>query len=229
MQKPVESYDGWNIYFTAVLDGNIDIVKYIFLDTTNLEKKYLIQGDFGREVKTTLLITAIQNNHLDVARYLLTLSVDVDTPNSRGETPLLTAMRNGYFEMSNEIILYNANLSSVDDGGNSLFTYALKSDQTTLALKAIEDDEFYLYRWVDSSVFNAKPEIYEYYVSKVNPKSKNYNLLHMSAWHGESKVVEKLLSQGLEYEVMDKSDRLNLDSLGFAVWNGNFETAKTFD
>ena len=78
----------------------------------NINKYYILEDTdtHHKAIQTTLLITAIQNHNIKEAKKLLKLGANMDKPNSKGETPLLTAMRRKEFDFARYLIKKSADL-----------------------------------------------------------------------------------------------------------------------
>ncbi|MEO9894273.1 ankyrin repeat domain-containing protein [Aurantibacter sp.] len=77
---------------TAVLSGNVDVVKQHILAGTDLNKKDAMSG-------STPLITAITFNKNDIAKALINADVDLNIKNNDGSTALHVASFFGRIEM----------------------------------------------------------------------------------------------------------------------------------
>jgi ankyrin repeat protein len=171
-----------------------DINKFYTLEDTDTHHK---------AIQTTLLITAIQNHNIKEAKRLLTLGADIDKPNSKGETPLLTAMRRKEFDFARYLIKKGADLKAQDIADNNTFTYAVAGQQEDIALKAIKYVN--IYQWVDSSIFDGEFYLYEHYIYKNNhPDAKFANYLHLAVRYGQLKVIKYLLDRGIDKEEIVK-------------------------
>ena len=218
--KIERSNDGYDVFFTAILYRDYEMFKFLLPYCKNFERYYYVKGDYEREVKTTMLLTAIQNGTNEIAKLLIQKGVDIQSKNGVGESPLLCAMRNKEYGIVSLLLRKNADTSVVDIEGNSLFTYALADKKTDLALQALQNKKFDIHQWIESSVFKGHHPLYEYYISESREEWKIYNLLHMASFHNMPKVVEKLLELGLDIDTLNKGDTLRLDALGLSAING---------
>ncbi len=219
--------DTKDILFTAVQDANYELVKYLLPMFNDLDKYYNINRENTHEsIKTTLLITAIQNDNIDIAKLLVSSGADINQKNSRGESPLLTAMRNKYYDFAKELLALGADSSVVDIAGNTPLSYAIKASQEDIALEVLKNKNFNIKQYLDTSTFNSKPYIYEYYIHQVKDEGKMFNYLHMAARFGMSKVVQRLLDMGMKIDKTSKKETLALDAIGWAAWWGRLDTLK---
>jgi ankyrin repeat protein len=81
----------------------------------------------------TLLHDAVQQNHQDVATYLLDKGADVDAVTSDGLTPLHMAAQNGNVEMCTLLLARGAKINAVDAKGWTPLDRALKWAHPTAA------------------------------------------------------------------------------------------------
>ena len=216
--------NGHSVLFKAVESGYIDIVKYLLPYFKDLDKHYTIKGKFKRVAKTTLLITALQNKHLDIVKLLITNGANINFANNKDETPLLTALRNRYFDMARYLIKKGSDLKAQDIAGNNAFTYAVISKQEDIALKAIKYVD--TTQWVDSSIFEGTLEPYEYYIQKIKDEYKFINYIHLSVRFGQTKVIEKLILKGLDINTLPKERDYQFDNLQIAIYYGEVKTVK---
>jgi len=212
--------DGYDVFFTSILHRDYEMFKFLLPYCKDFERYYHVEGDYGREIKTTMLITAIQNGANKIAKLLIQKGADIHSKNGVGESPLLCAMRNKEYDIVSLLLRKNADTSVVDIEGNSLFTYALADKKTALALKALQNKNYNIHQWIESSIFKGHHPLYEYYISESREEWKIYNLLQMASWHNIPKVVEKLLELGLDTDTLNKGNILRLDALGLSAING---------
>jgi len=219
-----------DILFTAVEDSYLEIVKYLLPMFKNLDRYYYINRDsVWDSVKTTLLITAIQNDNIKIARLLISRGADINLKNNKQEAPILTAMRNKHYNFAKELLNLGADSSVVDIAGNSVLSYALKASKEDIALTVLKNKNFDIHQHLDTQTFNSKPFIYEYYITQVKDEWKMFNYLHMAARFGMSKVVQKLLDMGMNIDETSKKSTLCLDAIGWAAWWGHLETLKLLE
>jgi len=214
---------GNDALFEAVEYGYIEIVKYLLPYFKYIDRYYHIARP-DSDLKTTLLITAIQNNHLDVAKFLIKNSANINLSNNRGETPLLTSLRNKHFEMARYLIEKGADLKAQDIGANNAFTYGVVLKQEDIALKALEFVD--ITQWVDSSIFDAKPYIYEYYIFETRKQWQFASYLHLTIRYGQTKVIEKLLQKGLKLDTLLEDKNYKLDALQLSIYYSDVKTVK---
>jgi len=213
---------GNDALFEAVEYGYLEIVKYLLAYFKHIDRYYLARPDW--DLKTTLLITAIQNNHLDIAKLLIKNGADINLSNTRGETPLLTSLRNKHFEMARYLIKKGSDLSAQDIAGNNAFTYALTLKQKDIALQAIEYVD--VNQFVNSAIFDGKPYIYEYYIVPSKKEWQFASYLHLAIRYGEITVIERLLQKGLRVDTLLQDKRYKLDALQLAIYYSDLKTVK---
>jgi ankyrin repeat protein len=222
----VRSNDGYDLFFSAVERANTAMFRFLLPYCKDLQRYYYVEGNFGRDVKTTLLLSALQHNALEIAQLLVESGVDIQQKNNRGETPLLASMRNKHYKFAKYLIQKGADTSVVDIQGNSVVSYAMQDKQTFLALEALKNKKFNIHQWVETKVFKGEHPLYQYYVQQSKDEWKIYNLLHMAAFHNMPQVVQILLLKGLKSDILDKGKKLRLDALGLAVLNGSKQSIK---
>jgi ankyrin repeat protein len=194
----------------------------------NINKYYTLEDTdtHHKAIQTTLLITAIQNHNIKEAKKLLTLGADIDKPNSKGETPLLTAMRRKEFNFARYLIKKGADLKAQDIANNNTFTYAVAGQQEDIALQAIKYVN--IYQWVDSSIFDGEFYLYEHYIYKNNhPDAKFANYLHLAVRYGQLKVIKYLLDRGFDIEeIVKDSTNYHFSPLEIAIIYSDVKTVK---
>jgi len=216
--------NGNDLLFEAVESGYINIVKYLLDFFHDLNNYYIIKGEFNRVAKTTLLITAIQNDHLDIAKLLIKNGANINIANNKDETPILTALRNKHYDMARYLIKKGANLKAQDIAGNNSLTYAITLKQEDVALKALEYID--ITQWVDSSIFEGKTELYEYYIYKTKNEYKFANYLHLASRYGQTNIIKKLLQKGLDINTILKDKNTPMDNLQIAIYYSDIKTVK---
>lgn len=74
--------------------------------------------NYSNEYDRTFLILAIENNDIEIAKYLLENGANVDGVN--GEIPIMYALWGTRFEITELLLEYNANIDLVDSDGNTI-------------------------------------------------------------------------------------------------------------
>lgn len=218
-----------DILYYGVQNNNIEFVKYL-LDIGTQHSKiddYYTLKDYDthhKAIKTTLLITAIQNGHLDIAKLLIKNGANINKVNSKNETPILTAMRNRHFSMARYLINHGADLSVQDIAGNNILTYAITLNQENIALKAILYVD--INQWVNSSIFEGKPYVYEHYIYKKDGSIKFVNYLHLASRYGQLRVMKILLDKGQNIELLSKDENYPFSALEYAIYFSDVSTVK---
>lgn len=214
---------GHDILFEAVKNGNLALVKYLLPLFKYIDRYYLIFTPH-RDVRTSLLITAIQNDNIEIAKYLIKNGANINLSNNRGETPILTAMRNKHFELARYIIDKGANLKAQDIAGNNTLTYAITSKQEDIALKALKYID--INQWVASNIFDGKSYIYEEYISETKKQWQFASYLHLASRYGQTKVIKELLKSGLDIETLSRDKKYPFSALQYAIYFSDIKTVK---
>jgi len=218
------SDDKSDVLFEAISYGDIESVKFCLQENKNLSKLINInKKDRHYAMQTTYLLKSINYDEVEIAKLLVQNGVNINQANSKGETPLLAAMRNENYKTVDFLILKGAKLDSVDVGGNTLLSYALKSKNEKLAYKAL-DSNLELNTLLSRDVAYNKNKAYEYYISKPKPTELHYTYLHMASMYGMTSIVKELIKKGLDVD-KPTSDGFYLDALGFAAFKGRAQTA----
>ena len=220
--------DSRDLLFTAMIHGDIPMLKYLLPMFEPLSSSYYYTRAtaISDRVKSSLLFLAIQNDEIEVAKFLISKGAEINRANSRDETPLLCAMRNKHYEFARELISDGSDTSAVDIAGNSTLSYAIKAHQEDIALKVLQNPNFDVHQLIQTSVFQSRPDVYEYYIRASKSEWEDYTLLHMAARHGESRVVQALLDLGLRIDSLTLSETLRLDAVALTAWFGGKETLK---
>ncbi|MDD3466269.1 MAG: ankyrin repeat domain-containing protein, partial [Campylobacterales bacterium] len=99
---PLEEFStNTNALCVAVEQGDEATVGVLLPYFKNINSYYTNNaGDMSWETNTTLLLSAINAKSQNLAKLFISKGADINKPNSRGETPLLCAMRNRMYELA---------------------------------------------------------------------------------------------------------------------------------
>lgn len=212
---------------TAIYYRELEIVKILLNHYKDLDKDIIIKKDDKHwKTKTTYLLRAIQKDETSIAKLLIENGIDINKANSRGETAVISAMRNKNYELVNYLISKGAKLDSIDIGGNSVLSYAIKAKKENISLKVLQENKnLDLTKKLSYDVAIDKSAVYEEYISKPAEKYLFYTYLHMSSLHGMNTVAKYFIKKGLSLDTLT-NDALQLDALGLAVFKGQTKTVK---
>lgn len=226
LSKNIESEpykDGKDQLFDAVNANDIDVLKLIIPHFPDTNKSYIIKSDDKYyRTQTTLLLQAINNHNIEIVKLLIKNNANIDQANSRGETPLLSAMRNRTYKIANYLIDKGVKLNTTDIAGNSLLSYSIKAQNEGLALKAIASN-MDLDVKITFEVAKESSSAYEYYIHSPNQDELKYNYLQMSAIHGLKNITKMLLDKNANISSFS-NDTLSLDAVGIAAFYGRTDS-----
>ena len=202
-------------------------------DPNRLYLKNSDQKDARNIVKTTLLIQAVISGSLENVALLLQKGADINKANDRGETPILTALREKQFEIANFLIEHGASLDARDAMGNTVLSYALNHKQTDIALKVLDSKGTLhvsdISTWfsrdcvrVKDFIFNDEEDIHEH-----KNDALEWNYLHIATLNNQAQIIKLLLSKGMKAKEPNKGEIEKLPSLAWAIKRGNYEAFKT--
>ncbi|XP_067650464.1 serine/threonine-protein phosphatase 6 regulatory ankyrin repeat subunit B-like [Haliotis asinina] len=130
----------------------------------------------------TILHWACRGGHVDMVMHLVSVySVDVNRKAKRGKVPLMTAAYHGHSKMVDFLVSVGANLSEVDDEGDSIFHWACKGGHVDMVKHLVSE-----------------------YSVDVNRKSKIREIpLMTAAFFGHPGVFHFLVSEGANVSQID--------------------------
>ena len=230
LQKEILDGNNEKLFRYSIERVNLTFLKHHLSSIKNINEFYVINKYLPKKaryrVDMTLLLMAIQNDNLVMAKELLKHGADINLANSRGETPLLCAMRNRHIAFAKKLIKLGADSSILDNENNSVLSYALALGDEELALQVLQNKKFNIHEWVDGSVFNGKLDAYAEYISSKKSKDGMFSYLHLAAKNDAQKVIQKLIEMGLDINTTMRSDRMSLDALGIATRYASLESVK---
>lgn len=112
------NYDRDSLILAYVKNGNLEDLSKIIPGDTDINNRY---GDRGR----TLLTYAIENDQLEITRYLLNNGADIEEQDGT-KTPLMFAARYGNVGFTELLLEKGADVNSINDDRNTAFHYAAK-------------------------------------------------------------------------------------------------------
>ncbi len=227
--NPALSSAHYSALFYAANIGEAEMVRVLLSHdhTSDINRRVLPNPDTFeyKQVETTALIQTIEARCLDCVQQLLTAGADPNLPTSRGESPLLVALKYGESAIADILIKQGAKLDAVDQQGNSLFTYALERGDDDLALRAMPENIDAL--WFDEAVLE-RGALDDWEVESPSHKELNdpyrgrYNALHLAAIYGRVTIIDALLERGMSLDIRAKGQQ-QYPPLGFAAMAGHYE------
>jgi ankyrin repeat protein len=221
--------------YTAIVHKNSEVLRLILPYQKNLNLLYLKnsdQKDARNLVKTTLLIQAVISGSLENVKLLLQMGADINMANDRGETPILTALREEKFEIATFLADHGAELNVRDVMGNTVLSYALNHQQTSLALKALYPNGALhvsdLSTWFSRDCVRVKDWVLrdEEDIREHKNDALEWNYLHIAALNNQVEVIKALLSKGMKIEEQNRGEIEKLPALAWAIKRGNYEAFK---
>ncbi len=218
-----------DILYSAVGGKNPDVLRLILPYEKNLNRTYLKnsdQKDARNLVKTTLLIQAVNSGSLENVKLLIEKGADINQANDRGETPILTALREKEFEIATYLADHGAKLDVRDAMGNTVLSYALNHRKSALALRALEVSDLSV--WFSRDCVRAKDWVLNEEEDILADKSDEleWNTLHIAALNNQSEVIKVLLSKGMKIDEPTRGEIEKLPALAWAIKRGNYEAFK---
>jgi ankyrin repeat protein len=216
--------------YQAVESKNLDLLRLILPYEENLNRTYLKnsdQKDARNLVKTTLLIQAVNSGSLGSVKLLLEKGADINRRNDRGETPILTALRQREFEIAIYLADRGAKLDARDAMGNTVLSYALNHRRSALALRAIEVSDLSL--WFTRDCVRTKDWILnnEEDIREDKNGQMEWNYLHIAALNNQAEVIKVLLSKGMNIAEPNRGEIEKLPAFAWAIKRGHYEAFKT--
>lgn len=95
----------------------------------------------GPWMKVSVLITAVNNKNIDIAKFLLDNEADVNWKDGFDTSAILYAASGGSVDMVKLLLEYGANINDNDGKGNTVFTAAKKSKNKDLISFVKEKNE----------------------------------------------------------------------------------------
>ena len=196
----IEDSKGNTLLNVAVIEGHIEIVKYLVSDGADLN-----QQDSSEE---TPLIIAIKEGKLDLIAYFLSQGADVNVKVYFNETPLHKAVDKGELEIVKLVVTNGADLNLKNNQKETPLFVAVESNQTNVA-------EYLISQGADVNIKNQRAR-YPLHIAAYNGNlelvkllvlhgAKNsakdaYDItsLHEAASEGQLEIVKYLVSQGAE-------------------------------
>lgn len=220
--------NGATLLMWAAYKGNFESLKYLIKKGANPNAKGIIYKSKDLEsYYGNLLTISVSKNNTEMVKYLVeTLKISVSEPemfasdssklaklfykhNSKpmGWTPLIYATYNANISMVKYLVSKGANLNYDSYLGNTAIYYAAYQPDETLAEQ-----------------YN---EIFFYLASKganlvVNDKVNGYSLLHLAAFHNNTKQIQFLLNNKAK---VDATTKLGSSPLYLASEHNNFSAA----
>lgn len=221
--------------FLAIKHKNKDIVSLLLpylKDPNRLYLKNSNQKDARKIVKTTLLIQAVVSGSLENVKLLLQKGADINMANDRGETPILSALRENEFKIAAYLSEHGASLDARDVMGNTVLSYALNNKQTSLALKALHQNSSLhvsvLSTWFSRDCVRVKDWVFrdEEDIREHKTDALEWNYLHIAALNNQVDIIKALLSKGMKIDEPNRGEIQKLAAFAWAIKRGNYEAFK---
>ncbi|WP_341820614.1 ankyrin repeat domain-containing protein [Wolbachia endosymbiont (group A) of Myopa testacea] len=208
----------WTPLLLAIESGNVEILRVLIYKGKTISK---VLG----YVRSPLLVLAIIDHHLEIAKVLIDGGVDVDEPTEDGYTPLIIAAELGYVEIVQALIDKGADINKGDGVG-------------CVALHpAIRTNEIAACQCIVSHI--AKLEVAGLHINQANLQLKNklinrvqpeYNRTIANSYEASlqkcKKDVEKLAKEDKSlYEFLKES---NINKL-VSIWEANENISNKFN
>jgi ankyrin repeat protein len=219
-----------DILYSGVVGKNLEVLRIILPYEKNLNRTYLKNSDQKEArnlLKTTLLIQAVESGSLENVKLLMQMGADINQPNDRGETPILTALREGEFEIAAYLSDHGAKLDARDAMGNTVLSYALNHRRSALALRALEVSDLSV--WFSRDCVRAKDWAWrdEEDIREDKNDPLEWNTLHIAALNNDAEVIKVLLSKGMKIDEPNRGEIEKLPALAWAIKRGHYEAFKT--
>ncbi len=189
------------------------------------DKTYEIERDYKwSRTETTLLIRLASNGGLNSVKLLVGKGADVNKPNSRGETPLIAALRNKHTDIAEYLLSKGAKGDTKDIQGNSLLTYSIKMNRPDLAIKAL-DGGIKAEESVDCTIMKDEYQE-EYRIKQADGEYRQEcSYLHLAAAYGNIAIADELLKRGAD--IKERSGEfVRMDAAGYAAYKGKTDMLK---
>ena len=139
----------------------------------------------------TPLMTAVQNNHLEIVEALLKAGADPNLPNAiNGKTPLIVAAQNGHFNIVSELLKQKKIKINAQDAKNR-----------TALMAAVQNNHLYIVK-ILLKIGKADPNIQ----NKKNGKTP----LMIAAQNNHPEIVKALLEAEADPDIRDKKGKTAL-------------------
>ena len=223
--NPKYQYDLYSTLFLAAHYGSEPFIRLLLPYGFELNRlyNYRKRESKGFWVESSALIQVIEAECLVCAKLLVEAGADVNLSNSRGESPLLVALKNKQSAIVGWLLGQGAKLDAVDDMGNSVLSYAIRNGDEPLALRAVESG-LDLHKWLDWEVGEDKYQR-DSWIKRHSADRDQINYLHLAAKYGRVTVIKALLEHGLSRDMLQKSD-IAFPALGVALFHGQIEAAR---
>jgi len=182
----------------------------------------------------TPLHLSVQENRLEVSRYLIDLGCDVNAKNSDGHSPLHIAVFSGHTELVLQLLLSGADASIEDKDGKSalhfaafkghmepcilLLRHGVNVDSKTIAgMTALHIACYKNYFEIASTLLKHGANV------NVVQSQSGYNALHFAAHAGHSGLIKLLLENGANKSINERTDGNGYTALHFCASRGRIE------
>ena len=200
-----ESEDGEWLINIFVRKGNLEAVEYLL-------KLYCDGGQYGMEMDPdqrdhnekarTILFTAVEEGHYNIAEKLVSLGADLDASDNESQTPLHYAVKLGMEDMAKLLVDNDADVEYADDKDNTPLHLALQNNQQEIARMIIE-------KGIDLDTTDDEGNTY----------------LHLALKNNQPAIASMLIEAGADTEA-ENNDELTPQMI--AENSGNSELTKLF-
>lgn len=194
----------------AVIDGNLELAKYLIENGANVNTTSI--------TNRSVLNYALYQDDEEFLKFLFEKGLKIDISKQTKEA-ILYAIKTNKSKMIKILLENGADLSVVDDFGNSVISYAIKSKNNELFFKAFDVSNLEVrfdYDFFDKFTIDSKND------SKQS--IKDFNLLHLAARYGTKEMIEALLKTG-KFDIEETTKEFfSYSSIAIAASYKNYET-----
>ncbi|XP_046550136.1 serine/threonine-protein phosphatase 6 regulatory ankyrin repeat subunit B-like [Haliotis rubra] len=193
----------------TVYCGHRDVLKFLVSNGAKLSHV----DDYGENI----LHWACRGGHVGVVKDILTqYSVDINSRENHGETPLMKAASGGHRNVLEFLVRLGANISCVDDDGDNILHHAsvgghAKTVQHILSQDIMDINSRGKYRRTPlmGAAYYGHRKVVDLLVSKGGltqlVDDYGYNILHLAASGGQVEMAKHILTQN----IVDINSRTN--------------------
>ncbi|XP_065085601.1 uncharacterized protein LOC135707679 [Ochlerotatus camptorhynchus] len=191
-----------SLLHTATYAGNSELVLFLLdygIDANLIANFEIFQG-YDKHLNTSPLHIASKNGHLEIAKFLLDRSANVDLQDENNRTPLHYASANGHLEIVKLLLDRSACVDLQDKNKRTSLHYASENGHFGIAKLLLDKP--------------ANVDLQD---------KKNRTTLHYASKNGHLEIVKLLLDRSATVDLQDENNRT---SLLYASKNGHLEIAK---
>ncbi|MEM7333375.1 MAG: ankyrin repeat domain-containing protein [Chloroflexota bacterium] len=183
-----------------------------------------VYADLSQEEKDEALLTAVRDDDLAAVQALITAGADLDVIEPAvGFTPVTISIIRSNSDIFNALTQAGANISTIDNQGNTLLHHAATTNQVEIATVLLADGEIDLEHRRDrfgftpllAAAFEGQVEMVELLIEHgANIEAVddwNDTAVNVAAWNGELAAIEKLIELGANPNVDNNNGQNALD------------------